>query len=258
MNSPQALENRLQAVGRVLASDPDGLALLGLGSVGLELSRLDAWSDLDFFAIVRPGSKSRFLQDLGWLHRVHPVVYQFQNTPDGFKLLFEDGIFAEMAVFEPQELEHIPFAPGRVIWHHADCTPESLQPRNGQGRNAAPASSAYAAGELLTCLYVGMCRYHRGERLSAWRFIQSHCVDRYLELVELSETPQPGLSDAYSPDRRFELRYPKAAARLSQFITGYDSIAASALAMLAFLDEHTEVNPAMKRQIEALCQAARE
>lgn len=90
MNSSQALENRLQTIGHVLASDPDGLALLGLGSVGLELSRLDAWSDLDFFAIVRPGSKPRFLQDLGWLHRVHPVVYPFRNTPDGFKLLFED------------------------------------------------------------------------------------------------------------------------------------------------------------------------
>jgi len=27
-----------------------------------------------------------------------------------------DGVFCEFAVFEPQELPAIPFAPGRVVW----------------------------------------------------------------------------------------------------------------------------------------------
>ena len=46
-----------------LAQDQDALALIGLGSVGAELDRLDAYSDLDIFVIVAPGHKERFVND---------------------------------------------------------------------------------------------------------------------------------------------------------------------------------------------------
>jgi len=56
---PAALLARLDAIGRALDASGHGMALLGLGSVGLELERLDAYSDLDFFAIVEAGHKGR-------------------------------------------------------------------------------------------------------------------------------------------------------------------------------------------------------
>ena len=54
-------------IGAALARRDDALALLGLGSVGLETARLDRWSDLDFFAIVAPGAKARYIERLDWL-----------------------------------------------------------------------------------------------------------------------------------------------------------------------------------------------
>ncbi len=107
---PERLLARLEAIGQSLAGSGRGLALIGLGSVGLELERLDAYSDLDFFAIVEPGSKSEYLADLGWLAAPAPIVYAFRNTVDGYKYLYQDGIFCEMAVFEPDELAaiHLP------------------------------------------------------------------------------------------------------------------------------------------------------
>lgn len=143
--------------------DPDGVAL--------EEERLDEWSDIDFFAIVRKGSKQRFLDDPCWLDRCAPVAYRFRNTKDGFKLLWADGIFGEMAVFESQELEAIPYSEGKVWWHREGFDPEVLKPKNSVGHAWTPPSPEFCAGELLTCLHVGLCRWNRGERLSAWSFL---------------------------------------------------------------------------------------
>ena len=107
----QSLLIRLNEIGRSLEQSDHALALIGLGSVGLELDRLDCYSDLDFFAIVEAGYKHTYLDSLQWLSGVHPIAYSFPNTEDGYKILFADGIFCEFAVFEPAELEHIPLPP---------------------------------------------------------------------------------------------------------------------------------------------------
>ena len=110
------LISRLNQIGASLAQTNKAVALIGLGSVGVEVDRLDEFSDLDFFTIVEAGFKGEFLEDLGWLGSICPIAYCFRNTPDGHKLFFEDGVFCEFAVFEEAELVHIPFAPGRIIW----------------------------------------------------------------------------------------------------------------------------------------------
>jgi hypothetical protein len=246
------LEARLAAVGRVLAASGQGLALLGLGSAGVETDRLDQWSDLDFFVVVKPGHKEDFLRDGAWLSAPAPLDWLFRNTADGFKLLWSDGIFAEMAVFEAAELAGIPFAPGRVVWSEPGFDTACLRPTNQGGRLREPGSLPWLRGELLSCLYVGLCRYRRGERLSAWRFIQGYCLDRYLEIVELTRQPAAAGADAYVRDRRFEQRYPEAAALLSGLLAGYGQTPAAALAFLDWLDAAEPVNPGMKREIRRL------
>ena len=119
-NHKQALLDRLAAIGEALKNSGEALALLALGSVGLETDRIDAYSDLDFFAIVQTGHKERFLTNRDWLSAACPIAFAFQNTVDGCKVLYEDGIFCEYAVFEPQELAAIPFAPGRIVWKADD------------------------------------------------------------------------------------------------------------------------------------------
>lgn len=246
------LERRLEDLAEVLRASDQGLALLALGSVGIETSRLDQWSDLDFFVLVRPSHKRTWIEDPSWLDRAHPVAYRFRNTIDGYKLLFADGVFAEMAVFEPQELENIPYAEGRLVWAHPDFDPSLRVPRNSGAPAWKPESVDWSLGELVTCLYVGLCRYRRGERLSAWRFVQSYCLDRFLEVIEATATPRPGLKDLYSKDRRFEALYPEAAAWLPRFETGYDRVPEAALAFLEWAETVRPVNPAMKAEITKL------
>jgi hypothetical protein len=103
------------------------LGLLGLGSVGVELGRLDQYSDLDFFLIVKKGSKSMYLDSLFWLSDVYPLAYSFRNTVDGYKILFEDGIYGEFAVFEEDEMDKIAYSEGRWIFKKPICKVSNIQ-----------------------------------------------------------------------------------------------------------------------------------
>ncbi|MCG6200526.1 hypothetical protein [Psychromonas antarctica] len=246
------LLERLQQIGLSLDHSGQALALLGLGSAGIETQRLDDYSDLDFFAIVQPGAKIRFIDNLDWLSNIKAISYCFRNTVDGYKLLFEDGVFCEFAIFEPQELNNIPFSPGRVVWQHPDFNSDCCQPRIS-GAEATSKDTQWLVGEALTNLHVGMCRYQRGEKLSAMRFVQQFALDKLVDLVNLTELAEPSLVDPFVADRRIEIRYPKFAQRLPDFMQGYNGSPQSALAQLQFLVSHFEVNQAIKQDIERLC-----
>jgi hypothetical protein len=252
MTDKLSLLTRLDEIGASLERSGKALALIGLGSVGLEMERLDDYSDLDFFAIVEPGYKGAFIDNLDWLSSICPLAYCFRNTPDGYKLLFQDGIFCEFAVFEPGELPSIPFAPGRIVWKRAGVE-ESIAIPVKAPPAARQSDPEWLLGEALTNLYVGLCRYQRGEKLSAQRFIQQYAVDRLLELAEhTGERPvTPG--DPFTPERRFEQRFPGLAEELPHFVQGYERSRESARAILAYLEEHFPVNPAMRDAILELC-----
>jgi len=251
MDRKQQLLERLNAITRSLSATGQALALLGLGSVGIETDRLDDYSDLDFFAIVKPGSKRWFLTRLDWLNSVCPLAYHFPNTVDGFKVLYADGIFCEFAVFEPQELSEIPFANGRIVWKEAGFDETMCMPHPVQ---RAEHSTEWSLGEALTNLYIGLGRLKRGEKLSATRFIQGHAVDRVIDLTKSIEAARPIHEDAFGSERRYEARFPATASHLPEWVQGYERNVESARAILAFLEQHFEVNTAMRAAILALCE----
>lgn len=252
------LLTRLDAIGHALEQTTHALALIGLGSVGQELDRLDEFSDLDFFVVVEPGRKKEYLDHLGWLSAAAPLAYSFRNTPDGFKALFEDGIFCEFAVFEETELRIIPYAPGRIVWKRPDVDEALARPAAPGPAPLPERSLEWLIGEALTNLYVGLNRHRRGEKLSATRFIQVYAVDRVMELARRIEHEQPAHRDPFAGERRFEQRFATLARQLPDFMQGYDHNPESARAILAFLSRHFSVNPAMKRAVLALCEAAPE
>jgi lincosamide nucleotidyltransferase B/F len=253
MRSPKSelLLQRLEAIGTSLEQSGKALALIALGSVGAELERLDEYSDLDFFAIVQDGCKTEFLTDLGWLTKLEPVAYAFQNTEDGFKLLYADDVFCEFAVFELHELANASFTAGRIVWKAAHI-PDSIVQSTMQSMNRpSPKESRleHSLGEALTNLYIGVKRFARGEQLSAARFVQQYAVDRVIELAESLEAPQNALRDPFSRERRLEQRLPVLAGQLGQFIQGYERTPSSALALLAWLEKHFDVNIALAQAI---------
>lgn len=251
MDRNERLLNRLENIGRALEEADGSLALIGLGSVGLELERLDDYSDLDFFVIVEPGYKKTFLENLTWLKAIHPVAFYFQNTADGYKLLFEDGIFCEFAIFEEKELAHIPFARGRMVWKRPQVD-DSLAIPSQQEKTAEERSLQWLLGEALTNLYVGLGRYRRGEKLSGTYFVEGFAVQRVLQLAAFSEEEATTNKDPFANERRIEQRLPNMGQRLPSFVQGYDRVPESALAILEFLELHFPVNALLAREIRRL------
>ncbi|MFV9505164.1 MAG: hypothetical protein AB4911_11430 [Oscillochloridaceae bacterium umkhey_bin13] len=246
---PAVLVARLDAIGVALSRRPDALALIGLGSTGLERDRLDAYSDLDFFVVVERDAKPRYLANLDWLADAAPIAYHFRNSVDGYKLLYADGVFCEFAVFTPQELAVAQGSAARIIWERPGATlPLPQAPLPGEQPEVA-----WQVGEALTNLYVGLGRFRRGEVLSAARFIQQYAVDRVLALVTQIEQATPASDDPFAPERRVEQRYPELARLLPQFVQGYARICESALAILAFLEAHWDVNAELAAAIRDRC-----
>ena len=252
MDQTELLLKRLNEISASLSRKNTALALIGLGSIGVDIGRLDPYSDLDFFVIVKPGSKPQYLEDLSWLTNIAPVAYYFANTQDGYKLLYEDGVFCEFAVFADDELANAVFAPGRIIWKAAGVDDAIRIPKHSPTKPPQQ-STEWLIGEALTNLYIGLQRDHRGEKLSALRFIQGYAVDRILELSERVEIPTSTAGDQFSLERRYELRFPGITKLLPEFLQGYEKNRESALAILSFLDKHFEINASMKAAVLRLC-----
>ncbi|MDZ7652618.1 MAG: hypothetical protein U5L03_08775 [Burkholderiaceae bacterium] len=243
------LLERLDAIGGALAARSDALGLLGLGSVGCDTGRLDAYSDLDFFVIVRAGAKARYIDALDWLAAAQPLVWHFRNTADGHKALMDDGVFCEFAVFEPAELERIAFAPGRWVWRSDELDARLAAPQVPLPPAELP-DEAWLVGEILSNLLVGLQRLARGETLAAMRLIQVHAVDRVLQLVERRQ-PR-ALRDPFALERRIEQRQTALRRLIAAWAQGYAASPASALAILDWLQANHAVTPAVAAHIRAL------
>ena len=254
--TPDRLLARLEAIGASLATRADALGLLGLGSVGRERQRLDVWSDLDFFVFVQPGAKPRYLDSLEWLAAAHPLAWHFRNTADGHKALMADGVFCEFAVFEPQEIAAIPYAPGRWVWRR-DELDAALEVSPRPPPTGGTVDVEWCVGEALSNLIVGLQRLARGETLAAMRMIQVFAVDRALELAEHAQQTEHGVRrDPFARERRIEQRAPALAAALPHWVQGYAATVPSALALLDWLQAQHRVPPAVSAQIRALAAQA--
>jgi len=254
MTAPELLLQRLDAIARSLASRADAIALLGVGSVGRDLDRIDEHSDLDFFAIVEDEAKQSYLDDIGWLREAAPVVYDFENTVDGRKVLFADGIYAEYAVFTLGEVTSGAFMPGRVVWQRADA-PAGLGDLGRLPSRSPLDTPEFNLNEALTNLYVGLHRDARGERVSAMRLIQVHAIDRLLTYLDLTADGVEGGQDAFAVDRRAELRLAGAAFPFAEMMRGYEHNRESALAILEWIEAHASVSAALAAEIRELAGA---
>lgn len=245
------LLRRLDDIGQALARRETALALIGLGSVGRELDRIDAYSDLDFFVIVATGHRQAYIDDLSWLAAAYPLVYSFRNSEHGYKFLFADGIYGEMAIFEPEEMATAAYAPGRMVWRRADVSETFASPPVWPPARVSP-SVDHLLGEALTNLYVGLGRFRRGEKLSAMRFIQQYAVDRVIDLASLLADSPAGEEDVFDAPRRFEQRYPELAGALPSLMQGYERSPESAAAILALLGRRFALDPVMVAAIQSL------
>jgi hypothetical protein len=205
---------------------------------------------MDFFVIVDDGAKQRYLDSIDWLEALCPVEFSFENSVDGRKVLFSDGLFAEYAVFTVEELRGASFPPGRLVWARGDA-PAGLE-RPGRLPGPSPYDyPEYHVNEAVTNLYVGLHREARGERLAAMRLIQVHAVDRLLNYLELT-TPGRARQDPFAVERGAEKRFGPEVLPLSDIVLGYGRNREAALAMLDWLEARVEVDPTLASEIRRL------
>lgn len=246
---------RLDDLGSVLAERGDALALLALGSVGRDLDRLDDHSDLDFFAVVEDDAKPCYLADIGWLEAVAPVAYSFENTVDGRKALFADGVFAEYAVFTLGELREASYPPARVVWQRHDA-PADLERLGRAPSESALETAEWQVDEALTNLYVGLHRDLRGEHVPAMRLVQVHAVDRLLAFLDLTgASTGGGRQDPFAVERGAEARFSRELLPLDELVPGYGRNREAALAILEWLEAHADPSPVLAAAIRELARS---
>ncbi|MBU1142768.1 MAG: hypothetical protein KKH92_03885 [Firmicutes bacterium] len=252
MMKKNKLLKRLDEIGDSLSKRESTIALLGLGSVGVELDRLDDYSDLDFFVIVEDEVKESFIDDLSWLEHAHPLAYAFKNSNDGYKILFQDGIYGEYAVFGKNEVNHVTQAEGRIVWMNPNYSLPTLTKTKGNIPQIKKENIEYRINEALTNLYVGLLRAIRGEKLSAYRFIETHAFNNLLSIIHHFEIEQSIHEDLFNIERRFEMHYPDMTNHLSQMLSGYDHLAKSAQAIFDYIAHIYDINPKLKKEIKTL------
>jgi len=253
MDKKNLILKRLTEIADSLQKTGDAKALLGLGSIGMELERLDEWSDLDFFVIVKDGMKKRYIDNLDWLTNCGTPAFYFLNSPDGYKYLYEDGIYCEFAVFEEHELSNTQFSSGRIIWKTKDFD-ESLCTPVKKNTPWKPDNLDWAMGEVLTCLYVGLCRFGRGEKLISTKFVQTFALDILVACASYFEQEVSYFKDDFQNERRFEIRFPHFASKIPGMMQGYDKVPESALAILEYVESKYNVNDGIKNAIIELAQ----
>jgi hypothetical protein len=250
---PQRLLRRLDDLAARVAERGGVISVLGLGSVGTDLGRLDDHSDLDFFVVVDDeAAQKRLLAELDWLE-VAPVVYSFPNSIHGRKVLLDDGLYAEYAIYTPDDLRAGSFFGARVVWKRADA-PDGLE---HAGRPLPPSpydTPEYQVGEALTNLFVGLQRDLRGERLAATRLIQTHAIDRVLTFLDLTGRAAVARQDPFAVERGAERRFPPELLPLTAMVPGYEHNAEAALAILEWLEARVEVSPILASAIRELAQ----
>ena len=247
---PERLLAFLDRLGAELDRRGDAVALLGLGSVGRDLHRLDEHSDADFFVVVDDAeARDRYLADIDWLEAAHPVVWSFENSDAGRKALLEGDLFAEYAVFSLAELATAGYPPGRVHWSRADA-PAGLDVPNVPVPQAP--SLAHEVGEAITNLYVGLHRDLRGERLTATRFIQGYAVDRWVTVLGHLGLGQGPQQDVFVVDRGVERRFGPDLLPLADLVPGYERNAHAAATLLRLLEAHVDLDPTIASGVRDL------
>lgn len=231
--SMSALANFLEyqkALVDSVSANPNVIGLVFLGS-SADHSRVDQYSDQDFFLVVKPNSGEDFRQDLSWLPNHGDIVLAPRETAHGLKVLYKSGLVLEFAVFEDAELELAAANDYLVALDKQDIAP----------RMAAIASKsiprpfdAEAGFELfLSLLVIGVGRARRGEVIAADQHIKGYAVEKLIQLVRSSKPSGTDRRDSLNAFRRFEFDYPELGPQIAKQMLEPAEACANGLAQLA-------------------------
>lgn len=240
--SLQRIHDTLDLLVNATQHSPRAIALVGAGSVGTDFSRLDKYSDIDFFLIVEDGFSSDYINDNSWFGESLPIVFSFRDTKHGNKALLDNGVFLEFAIFTETELALYGIQGLRTIW----CKPGFSLPDFSASQPPARELSYYV-DQALSNLYIGVLRLRRGERLAALVMIERFALTNLLTAYRVKHNLE--IEDSFNIERRAEKSLAIDFARLNQ---GYERLELSLEEMLTFAERNFEVNQQIAQAIRDL------
>jgi hypothetical protein len=226
------LQETLDLLSRAAKDSIHSIALIGAGSAGAEISRMDEFSDIDFFLIVEDGHSKDFINDNSWFGKYIPIVFSFRDTEHGNKALLSNGVFLEFAIFTQAELAQNGIPGLRTIWSKNGFVLPDLSSKVPQERDVS-----YFVDQGLSNLLVGALRLRRGERLAALAMIERYALANFLSAYRIKN----GLKaeDYFNIERRAEASLK---IDFSPFIQGYKNLEYSLTEILNFAESNFEVN----------------
>ncbi|KQX66987.1 hypothetical protein [Paenibacillus sp. Root444D2] len=83
---------------------------------------------------------------------------------------------------------------------------------------------------------------------------KTFALDKLLACSRIFTSEEACFKDPFQNERRYEQRFPIFAASLTRMIQGYERCPESALEIISFLEEHTPINPFMKKMITGIAE----
>ena len=238
----QKVKETLETLSLAAQKSPHAMALVGAGSAGAESSRMDDYSDIDFFLIVEDGFSAAFIDDNSWFGSLLPIVFSFRDTEHGNKVLLENGVFLEFAIFTEVELALYGIPGLRTIWSKSGFTLPDFPANKISERELS-----YYVNQALSNLLVGALRLKRGERLAALVMIERHALTNLLTAYRLKKNLK--IEDPYVIERRAEQAL---GVDFAPLIQGYENLEGSLIEILNFAEKNYEVNVEIVQSIKSL------
>ena len=235
----QNIKETLETLAIAAQQSPHAIALVGAGSAGAESSRMDEYSDIDFFLIVENGFSADYINDNSWFGSLLPISFAFRDTEHGNKVLLENGVFLEFAIFTEAELALVGIPGLRTIWSKPGFTLPDFPSKEISEREIS-----YYVNQALSNLLVGALRLKRGERLAALVMIERHALTNLLNAYRLKNNLK--IEDPYVIERRAEQAL---GVDFAPLIQGYENLKGSLVEILKFAENNFEVNSSIVQAI---------
>ena len=238
----QNIKETLETLAIAAQQSPHAIALVGAGSAGAESSRMDEYSDIDFFLIVEDGFSANFINDNSWFGSLLPISFAFRDTEHGNKALLENGVFLEFAIFSEAELALFGIPGLRTIWSKSGFTLPDYPANKISERELS-----YYVNQALSNLLVGALRLKRGERLAALVMIERHALTNLL--IAYRSKNNLKIEDPFVIERRAEQAL---GVDFAPLIQGYENLEGSLAEILNFAENNFEVNAEIALAIRTL------
>lgn len=262
MTKDELIRARLEQIRDFIARQDQALAIISPSGHEKHCSIKDNDCDICLILLVKSTPNDTeahdkdLHKDIHWLADIQHIAYEFKRSPGHFRFLFSDGLFCDFTVLDENELDLSSLQNGEILWQKDACPAQlnaALSSSEVQGSHNSVIKheeSCWLLGEFLTNLLIGLRRYSKGDKLSAFYLIQHNALTQLLELVDKWEAKDgTGEASTVRTDGSFETNYPQLVPLVEEFASGYDYSPKSAHAMLQYAEQHDNINFFIKDQI---------